>query len=165
MSTGCRATHPIPPPKKGPCRTYLATPLSLCRRRSSLQKRLALHGGVAAILAIRKFWERARNGKFLKVVRRGCKGLLSPGSENGVAPVQNGVAPVQNGFQMVQKTHLLHPLLTTFGNLPCSGSLPELLDCKCSYTPIALHCATNRKRQLVQKSLGVHKVPPQSDPK
>ena len=80
------------------------------------------------------------NGKFPKVFRRGCKGLLSPGSENGVAPVQNGVAPVLNGFRMVQKTlgdfcslssnYLLHPLLTTFGNLPFSGSLAELSDCK-----------------------------------
>ena len=41
----------------------------------------------------------------------GANGLLSPGSENGVAPVQNGVAPVQNGvapvpngFWMAQKT-------------------------------------------------------------
>ena len=37
-------------PQKRPCRTYLATPLSLCRRRSSLQKRIALHGSVAATL-------------------------------------------------------------------------------------------------------------------
>ena len=49
MSRGCRATSPIPP-KKGLCRTDLATPLSLCRGRSSLQKRIALHGGVATAL-------------------------------------------------------------------------------------------------------------------
>ena len=39
-----------------------------------------------------------------KWLGEGAKGLLSPGSENGVAPVQNGVAPVLNGFRMVQKT-------------------------------------------------------------
>ena len=49
VSRGCRATSPIPP-KKRPCRTYLATSLSLCRGKSSLQKRIALHGGVAATL-------------------------------------------------------------------------------------------------------------------
>ena len=38
------------PPKDRPCRTYLATPPSLCRGESSLQKRIALHGGVAATL-------------------------------------------------------------------------------------------------------------------
>ena len=37
-------------PQKRPCRTYLATPLSLCRREICLQKRIALHGGVAATL-------------------------------------------------------------------------------------------------------------------
>ena len=49
MSRGCRAA-PSLPSKKRPCRTYLATLLSLCRRRSSLQKRIALHGGLAATL-------------------------------------------------------------------------------------------------------------------
>ena len=34
----------------------------------------------------------------------GAKGLLSPGSEDGVAPMQNGVASAQNGSRMVQKT-------------------------------------------------------------
>ena len=51
----------------------------------------------------------------------GAKGLLSPRSENGVAPMQSGVAPAQNGLRMVQKTlgRLLLPelkLVTTFGN-------------------------------------------------
>ena len=32
-----------------------------------------------------------------KWLGEGAKGRLSPGSENGVAPVQNGVAPVLNG--------------------------------------------------------------------
>ena len=49
MSRGCRATSPIPLQNR-PCHTYLATPLSLCRRESSLQKRITLHGGVAATL-------------------------------------------------------------------------------------------------------------------
>ena len=39
-----------------------------------------------------------------KWLGEGAKGLFSPGSEDGVAPVQDGVAPVQNGFRMVQKT-------------------------------------------------------------
>ena len=37
-------------PSKRLCCTCLATPLSLCRRESSLQKRIALNGGVAATL-------------------------------------------------------------------------------------------------------------------
>ena len=49
MSRGCRATSPIPT-KKRPCRTYLATPMSLCRGKSLLQKRIAFFGGVAATL-------------------------------------------------------------------------------------------------------------------
>ena len=47
-------------------------------------------------VAIPKFWERARKlVNSQKWLGEGAKGLLSPGSENGVAPVQNGDAPVQ----------------------------------------------------------------------
>ena len=49
-SRGFRAT-PLIPHKRRPCRTYLATPLPLCRKRSTLQERIALHGGVAATLS------------------------------------------------------------------------------------------------------------------
>ena len=37
MSQRCRSTSPIPTPKR-PCRTYLATPLSLCHRGNLLAK-------------------------------------------------------------------------------------------------------------------------------
>ena len=47
MSRGCRAASPTPPPKNS-CRTYLATPLSLCCGEICLQNRIALDGGVAA---------------------------------------------------------------------------------------------------------------------
>ena len=73
----------------------------------------------------------------------GAKGILRPGSENGLALVQNGVAPVQTGFGWCKRLlgdfcslglkYLLHPLLTTFGNSPFSGSLPELLDCNAGH--------------------------------
>ena len=33
-----------------------------------------------------------------KWLGEGAKGLFSPGSENGLTPVQNGVAPLQNWF-------------------------------------------------------------------
>ena len=77
-----------------------------------------------------------------KWLGEGARGLLSPGSEKGVAPVQNGVAPVQNGFQMAQKTlgRLLPPELklpfapspnhflnfTIFGLSPRTFGLNEL---------------------------------------
>ena len=77
-----------------------------------------------------------------KWLGEGAKGILSSRSENGLAPVQNGVAPVQNrsrtlgwckrllgDYCSLGSKHLLHPLLTTFGHLPFSGSLPELSDC------------------------------------
>ena len=72
-----------------------------------------------------------------KWLGEGAKGLLSPGSENGVAPVQNGVAPVLNGFRMVQKTLgklLLPELKLPFAPSPnhfweFTGSLAELSDC------------------------------------
>ena len=47
----------------------------------------------------------------MKVVRRGCKGLLDPGSEKPLlALVQNGVAPVQKRFRKVEEP-LRRPLL------------------------------------------------------
>ena len=48
--------------------------------------------------------ESPKMGNSQKWLGEGAKGLLSPGSENGVAPVQSGVAPVRNGFRMGQKT-------------------------------------------------------------
>ena len=48
LSAGVSRCIPIPMQER-PCRTSL-TSLSLCRGESSLQKRIALHGGVAATL-------------------------------------------------------------------------------------------------------------------
>ena len=52
MLRGCRATPPMHQvtPKEKHCRTHLATPLSPCRAEACLQKRIALHRGVAATL-------------------------------------------------------------------------------------------------------------------
>ena len=48
--------------------------------------------------------ESPKMGNSQKWLGEGAKGLLSPGSENGLAPVQNAFAPVQNGLRMVRKT-------------------------------------------------------------
>ena len=48
VARGCRAT-PLQRSQKRPCRTYLATPLSVLQGHF-LAKRIALHGGVAATL-------------------------------------------------------------------------------------------------------------------
>ena len=98
------------------------------------------------------FWRHCESWKMVKSQKwlgECAKLRLSPGTENWVAPVQNGVAPVENGFRMVQKTlsgfcslsskDLSHFILATFGNLPFSGSLPELSDCHaCAMTRVLL---------------------------
>ena len=43
--------------------------------------------------------------------------------------MQPHFALVQAQFRSLGSKDLLHPLLTTFGDLPFSGSLPELSDC------------------------------------
>ena len=72
--------------------------------------------------------------KFPKVVRRGYKRSFEPRERKWACTGASSVCPVQTGFRMVQKTPgrlcslgskcLLHPLLTTFGTLPCSLSGP-----------------------------------------
>ena len=64
-----------------------------------------------------------------KVVRRGCKRWLElreqKSPQESFAPSETRFAPVQPHFPLVQphfralgSKDLLHPLLTTFGNLP-----------------------------------------------
>ena len=55
--------------------------------------------------------------------------------ETRFAPVQPHFALVQPHFRSLGSKDLLHPLLTTLGNLPFSGSLPELSDCKARGVP------------------------------
>ena len=74
-------------------------------------------------IANQSTWERGRNRKSPKVVRRGCKRSFEPRERKASC---TGVAPVQTGLHMVQETlggplgrgskDLLHPLLTTFGD-------------------------------------------------
>ena len=110
-----------------------------------------------------------------KWLGEGAKGFLSPESENGLAPVQpqapvqNGVAPVQNGLRMCKRllrdfcspgsNYLLHPLLTTFGNLPFLGSLPELSDCNPRGQKGQI--GTDKSKSVNPKIL---KIPPSSGP-
>ena len=73
--------------------------------------------------AHQKFWEREpENGKFPKVVRRGCKRWFEPReqkspkslfapSETRFAPVQPQFALVQPHFRALGSKDLLHPLL------------------------------------------------------
>ena len=59
-----------------------------------------------------------------------CNPLISQESsapsETRLAPVQPHFVLVQPHFRSLDSKDLLHPLLTTFGNLQFSGSLPEL---------------------------------------
>ena len=73
------------------------------------------------------------SGKFPKVVRRGCKRSFEPkdrkwGCTSAKWAVQNGFGwckRLLGPFCSLSSNYLLHPLLTTFGNLPFSGSLSQ----------------------------------------
>ena len=74
----------------------------------------------------------ARKGKFAKVFMEGATGLLDPASKKPLAPERNGVALVQKRVRWCKRLlgdlcrlgpkDVLHPPLTSFGDIPFSGS-------------------------------------------
>ena len=117
---------------------------NVCRHRIALRVVYLLLGEMArkgrsgSRIAIREFWERARkNVNSQKWLGEGAKGILSRGSKSLLWTIRNpfctGATPFCTSAKLFSLRRLRRPcppLLNTFGNLPFTGSLPELSDCK-----------------------------------